>query len=684
MLIREVVLENFMSYEYARVPLKRGVNLVVGPNGSGKSSLLLGICVALGETYTERSKRLSDLIRYGQNQARISVLLDNSKKNGQRPLPQFDSDIIRLTRILRRDGRYFFEINQRSAQKYEVQEMLERLGFDPDNMLIIMHQNMPENFANLPPQEKLRILEEAVGYSSLRADVIEAKKKLRSILSEEESLNQLLERARETLNYWREQNEKLQEKRKLRLRINFLQQELAWSRVAELERVRGGIQQEIEQLDSDLYSTEAEIERLGKLVFENGELLIKQREELSALIKKKIESEKKIGVCEYGLSVAKKRLEKLDPLLETSNTRQLKFEENFKTVKTKLKPDLNTLDDFFKIIREIEENQSEVYNIWLEDLRSQKRDAEETVQSLMKQLEEAESNASLIAEEMKMVQKIIDEANERYVEARIQMALTKEKRNILQKRMDELKRELDKCLLHLKDAEAEALIKGSRIDTGRSLDEIFGDIKKTSGMLLVLGNVSEEAEGMYESYLKTFNELSVKAAQVQEGRRQAMIEVEGRSRRWLELTQSLIDKVNERYKRLLEMLQANGEVRLTNPNDIEEAGLELYVGFKGAVQSKLDSYTHSGGERSTAVMAFLLSLQQNVVSSFRGVDEFDLHMDPKNREIVSNFIASTLEDTDDQYLVITPSQVTSRGENVHIIMVHKTESASLVTTVEAQ
>ena len=75
MLIREVILENFMSYEYVRLPLKKGVNVVIGPNGSGKSSLLLGICVALGETYTERSKRLSDLIRWGNDLARISLFL---------------------------------------------------------------------------------------------------------------------------------------------------------------------------------------------------------------------------------------------------------------------------------------------------------------------------------------------------------------------------------------------------------------------------------------------------------------------------------------------------------------------------------------------------------------------------------------------------------------------------------
>ena len=179
MLIREVILENFMSYEYARVPLKQGVNVVCGPNGAGKSSFLLGICVALGETYTERSKRLSDLIRWGQDRARISLLLDNSvREDGRRPIPRFDADVIRLTRNLRRDGKYWFELNQKGAQKYEVMDLLRGLGFDPNNMLIVMHQNMPEQFASVSPQEKLRTLETAVGYQSFRSDVIEAKRKL--------------------------------------------------------------------------------------------------------------------------------------------------------------------------------------------------------------------------------------------------------------------------------------------------------------------------------------------------------------------------------------------------------------------------------------------------------------------------------------------------------------------------
>ena len=86
MLIQEVILENFMSYEYARVPFKPGVNVIGGPNGAGKSSLLLAISVGLGQSYTERSSKLSDLIRWGNDQARVTIILDNSKVGNKRPV----------------------------------------------------------------------------------------------------------------------------------------------------------------------------------------------------------------------------------------------------------------------------------------------------------------------------------------------------------------------------------------------------------------------------------------------------------------------------------------------------------------------------------------------------------------------------------------------------------------------
>ena len=683
MLIREAILENFMSYEYARVPLKDGLNVVCGPNGSGKSSFLLGICVALGETYTERSKRLSDLIRWGQDAARISLLLDNSvREDGRRPIPRFDMDAIRLTRNLRRDGKYWFELNQKAAQKYEVVEILGGLGFDPNNMLIIMHQSMPEQFANVSPQEKLETLETAVGYHSFRVDVAEAKKKLSGILSEEESIIQLLDRARETLSYWREQNERLQEKRRLQTRSQFLQREMAWSRVAELEKALRSLEQEVDQVDAALYEAEAEMDRNGAIVIEAENELRSCRDEWSDLLEKRIEHERTVGVCVYAIASAKERQAQLERMLSSSRESRRRFEVGAEALRARLKVGPTTLDDYFAILSEIEASQTEAYDAWNTELAAQRDEAEGRIGSLTEQLGDAEAAVADIADEMGLLRVRIDEANDRYVEGRIQMALLKDRRGRLSRRIDELKAEIGGRRRDLQDAEAEALIRGARIDTGRSPDEILGEIRKNSGILLGLADVSEEAEAMYDSYSRTYRELQERIELVRASRREVMEEIEERTRRWSEVTRDLLEKVNVRYRGLLAMLQASGEVRLANQVDIEEAGLDMYVGFRGAQESRLDAYTHSGGERSTAVIAFLLALQQNVLSPFRAIDEFDLHMDPKNREIVSGFIVSTLEGSNDQYMVITPSQVTFSERDVHLIMVHKTEGVSTVRVVQ--
>jgi len=682
MLIREVILENFMSYEYARVSLKEGVNVICGPNGSGKSSFLVGICVALGDTYTERSKRLSDLIRWGQDRARVSLLLDNSvKEKGRRPIPRFDSDIITITRNLRRDGKYSFEINQKGAQKYEVMDILRGLGFDPNNMLIIMHQNMPTQFAALSSHDKLRSLETSVGFETYRADIMEAKRKLSGILSEEDSLNELLNRARETLGYWREQNERLQEKRQHQTRIVFLQREMAWSRVSELENALSRLEQDLDRADEDLFQAEAEMEKKGKLVVDAQDQLRRYQNAWIDLVEKRIEFERTIGICEYTIGNAKERIVQLEGLVKSSRESQRKFEVGAETLRERLKSGPTTLDDYFNLLSEIEESQTKAYDTWLSELSEQRSGVDATVESLSKQLSEADSGVKDVIEEMNIMGVHIDEANDRYVEGRISLALLKDRRGRLKRRMEELKGDIDRMRRDLNDAEAEALIKGARVDTGRTSEEILGDIRKTSGILLGLANVSEEAEAMHESYSRTFNELQEKVEKVRESRRQVMEEIDERTGRWTEVMRNLLEEVNSRYQSLLSMLQATGEVRLTNANDIEEAGIEIWVGFKGAEPSRLDPYTHSGGERSTSVMAFLLSLQQNVLSPFRAVDEFDLHMDPRNKEVVSEFIVKTLEGSPDQYIAITPSQVTFRGTDTHIIMVQKTEGVSTIRAV---
>jgi chromosome segregation protein len=683
MLINEVILENFMSYEYARVPLKPGINVVCGPNGSGKSSFLIGICVALGESYTERSRKLSDLIRWEQDTARVTLILDNSpRKNGERPAPQFDVDTIRLTRVLRQDGKYWFELNNRGVQKYEVVNLLSKLGFDPDNMLIIMHQNVPGEFAAISSQEKLKILERAVGFESFRADVLDAKKRLGGILSEEESLNQLMDRARETLGYWKEQYDKLQEKRNLQTRSTFLQRELAWSEVAEIEASINKLQQEIDGVDAELYQNEKDLESASSEIIASQRRFSELRGSWLSALEHRIDLERTSAIYEYSMNLAKERTEETGKIEKASEEGMHLLERRIETLLSNITHSSPTIPGLSQAISEIKEEQSKVFSRLMEDLRSWTGLRQGRIEELTKKLEEVDQETSKVVKEMEEFLAEMDKENAKNIDQRIQIALLNAAKARLNRRIGELKENLDRENQHLSESEADASIRGPRVDTGRTADEILSEIRKIGGQLLAMANVSEEAEEMYSSYSNLFSDLQEKIKQVRESRRKVMEEIEVRTKKWWEVMKNLLDQLNSRYQSLLERLQATGEVRIINPMDIEEAGLELVVGFKGARQMTLDAYIHSGGERSTAVMAFLLALQQNILSPFRAVDEFDVHMDPKNREIVSDFIVSSMEGVDTQYLVITPSQIYFKGKDAHVIIIHKVEGTSRARVVE--
>jgi chromosome segregation ATPase len=248
-----------MSYEYARIPLSNGLNIVCGPNGAGKSSILLAISVALGQVYTERSKKLSDLIRWGADSARITLLFNN-KPQGHKLIPTFDGDFYRISRYLNREGDYWYEANFQSVNKSEVSSILTEFGVNPDNMLIIMHQHMMTEFGIISPQKKLQMVEEAVGLGEYRQNVLEAETKLSQVLSEEESVTSLLKNAEDTLEYWQNENTRYQQKKDLETQLHQREQELLWARVIKQETNIDTWNDRIYQKTEDLKKIEHRLE----------------------------------------------------------------------------------------------------------------------------------------------------------------------------------------------------------------------------------------------------------------------------------------------------------------------------------------------------------------------------------------------------------------------------------------
>jgi len=654
MLIQEVILENFMSYEYARVPFKSGVNVICGPNGSGKSSLLLAISVALGQSYTERSKKLSDLIRWGKDQARITLVLDNRKRDKRRPVSKFNKDQIFLTRVLRRDGKYWFALENRAVTKSDVERLLSKLGVDPDNMLIIMHQNMVEQFTVLSPQEKLRMVEAAVGLEPYRRNVLQARKKLTRILSQETSTSKLLESAEQTLNYWREQYDRYQEKKQLTTKRRFLERELAWAEVTKRENTVKNLEANRRKELNTLNQIENEIKKATKQLQIQQNQLEKQKDEWKRLFDERLSLEREKAKSEATISLCQQLLRETTMLIEAfqgggnpSSLATQGFEKNF-SKQLKLLKNEN--------LKELIEN----FNQQLSKLNPKINGNQKRVDTLEEEIE-------------KVSNQILD--------SRIRLALLQYREENAKAEIEKLERELKDAKTYLDEAIKKAEQTGPRIAVIKSISEILDEMRVTDGHLAALSDVSEDVERMYSSYSKLYLELKEKARQVAENREKALEEVKARMQAWRTVIQSLLDRVNLQYQKILAHSQAVGEVRIVNVHDIEAAGLEILVGFKGGNPVPLDAYTQSGGERTTATMSFLLALQQHVRAPFRAVDEYDIHMDPKNREIIAKMLISTVKDANTQYIVITPSQITFAKEEVNIITVQNIEGKSIIREV---
>ena len=680
MLLQEVILENLMSYEYARIPFKQGVNIVCGPNGAGKSSILLGISLALGQSYTERSRKLSDLIRWGKDQARVTLILDNSQKAGRRPIQKIDRDQIFLTRVLRRDGKYWFELDNKAATKQDVERLLSKLGVDPDNMLILMHQTMTEQFTVLSPQEKLRMVEAAVGFESYRRNVSEAQRKLSRVLSEEESVGKLLESAEQTLSYWREQYDRYQQKKQLIMKRRFLERELAWAQVAKKEKTVNDLKNEIQKEREEVEKIEKEAKTVQNKLIGLQATLSQIREKWNKLFEERLALERERARHESELAMSDRTLKDTRSWSESRQVAMKDYLYKLEQLERSVLQNANPTN-LRNQLTEIRQSYEQIEEVWVQQLNSKSEDIKQQIEMSNRQLAILQTQITDTDARMGKLDGEMEKTNQTLVDDKIGLALLQYKKENLLKVMEKLNKELQTAKTENNNEIKRAEVAGPQIAALKSIDEILDEMRLTDGHIAALADVSEDIERMYESYSKLYLELKEKTQLVAENREKALAEVKTRMEAWHTVLQNLLDHVNVRYQTILTSVQAQGEVRLLNEHDIEAAGLQIFVGFKGAKPVPLDAYTQSGGERSTSTMMFLLALQQHVRSSFRAVDEYDIHMDPKNREIIARMIISSISGSDAQYLVITPSQITFAEEGVHVITVQNMEGTSIVKEV---
>ena len=640
-MIKGVVLTNFMSYDNAYVPLASGLNIICGPNGAGKSSILLAISVVLGQAYTERSKKLSDLIKWGTTEARVTLIIDNSGE--KRPFPQFHSDQITVTRVLRHNGTYYYLLQNKPTAKSAATDVFKVLGLNPDNILVIMHQFMVGRFAAVSAQEKLKMLEEAVSFQTYREEVLDARLRLDSVASEEQSLAQVLESTKETHDYWKREHDRFQQKKTLETKLHILRRELLWSRIQKRKESLNHLQTRMDSRTRMLQAIEIKIEELAES---------KKRRQLKfdELNLNRIELEDK-------------RIE----LVRETTTHELNLEWS-----TNLLRDVQSLS-----------NDHETDNIpQLQALDKLKTSWKEKAEDSQRNLAKTKEKMIMLAERIADASGRLEDALSRLIDTNVEYEVSGYKRKLLTEEIADLQAQVRLAREELDPMVESALKAGQLIETPRKIIEVMLELSVVEEQMKPLSAISEDVEKMYSSYTQVYEDLRQKIVRVAKNREEVITELDKRLARWREVLTTFLDEVTSKYNSILTAVGATGSIRLLTSREIEKCGLEILVGFKGNNPTPLDAFTQSGGERSIAMMAFLLALQQHITSPFRAIDEFDVHMDPRNRTLVTQLIvASSATMNQGQYLAITPGQV-SVADDTHIVVVQNVGGASTISELK--
>ena len=637
-MIKGVALTNFMSYENAYVPLELGLNLVCGPNGAGKSSILLAISIVLGQAYTERSKRLSDLIKWGTDEARITLVINNS--GDKKPFPRFHSDTVTVTRVLKQNGAHYYLVQDKLVPKSYVTDVFKILGLNPDNSLIIMHQFMVGRFAAVSAQDKLRMLEEAVGFQSYREEVLDAKNRLDSVASEEQSLAQVLESTKETHDFWKREYDRFLQKKQLETRLEALKLELLWSRINKRKEALDHLNARVDSKLTALQSTDSKMQELE-------------------------EAKKKRQTKYDELNFGRVELEDQRIELVKETTRH----------ETNLEWATNLQSNFDSILQTDAGQHIEP----IDRLRSSWK---ETADDAQRSLSKGKEKSASLREKMADTSGRLEDALTRLIDTKVEYEVSGFKKKLLAEEVRELqaqarlaREELDPMLTQAEQA-------GPATASPKKITDIMFEIEAVEQQIRPLASISEDVEKMYSSYAKVYEDLRQKAAQVAKNREEVNAELDKRLTRWRDVLTRFLEESTGKYNEILATVGAGGGIRLVSSRDIENCGIEILVGFKGNKPTPLDAFTQSGGERSIAMMAFLLALQQHITSPFRAIDEFDVHMDPKNRELVTQLIiASSKNLIQDQYLAITPGQINVTNE-CHVIVVQNIEGSSSVSELK--
>lgn len=447
----------------------------------------------------------------------------------------------------------------------------------------------------------------------------------------------------------------------------------------------------LEELENESYQLDSREESLKKYVKRYNE----EYEELSQRDKKYLK-DKSIFVFEK--EEEEKYSKEYEKRIKNSNKSKEDIEKQTLELKEYIKEKEVLVEDFIKNIKLLNDNFSDTRIKFLnsEDRLKQidnelfrnnitKKEISDEIESIKATLKNANEETERLLKRVKEIEIEKEQKERQYENENIGLQIIKEKKNLLEikekeisslirdierdeyKNFEKLKTEAEKYekiqerlkyyseelenLLEIKEREVKALNYKESLDRVRNLTN---KLKNFETVNLLAVEEFKELEKRY-SFIKSQKE------DLENSKISLMNIIE-------EISQEIKNRFYDAYRNINENFNtmcmetidnSEGSLVISNEEDYENCGVEIYVKFKNKKKQSLTLL--SGGEKSMVAIAFIMSIFMYKPSPFTFLDEIEAALDEKNTK---KLIKKLKEFTDkSQFILITHNKETMKSSD---------------------
>ena len=486
-------------------------------------------------------------------------------------------------------------------------------------------------------------------------DLIKIEDALKTEIKEREARSKNLEREIDSLR---------SEKIRTETDINLLLEKCKIS-----EKTLSTLREEKEKLENLAKQIEIEIDRTNK----ETEDTRREVEVLSSSLPR----EEQMDASQRSILID--QLEALDRSLSSSAASRSELISEVKTIKQRIGELASEIQSLEYSVKEFTERRNTLEEAGREYKNSLRRYAEKFREELDKQiklLEEIKSHSGLLAglkEQVASVRSQLDETNSRIESLRARLGeLDNQHQGV----------RLSKMELTMRRNTLEEKLREISVQVEGDLTSLDPDVKEEVYSMLEsemnsMGPVNQLAAMQYVELVENYKSRSLRIAELEKERREILKVIEMIDSEKQELFLSTMKKISEGFGYFFNRL-TGGEawLELSDPEKPNESGVEMIVKFVG--KSPRSSRSVSGGEKSVAAVALLMSFQGMTPADFLIFDEVDAHMDASYTRNLSELFSEMSSKT--QIIAISLKDVMAERADLLVGVYNQSGESRIVVT----